>query len=1591
MARSDTAWVDVLPRMKDFAGPLVQGVKDAARQAGTEGGKTLSDSMSSAAKKTDLSPIVDQLQKAEKAAKDTADQQAASAKKAADELTRAKERIVNARSQEATATAQVTKAEVDLEKRRDTAAQRSDAVQRAEAALAAKREDQSATAEDLAKAEQDLVDQRRKSSSAEADLTASAAKLEAARAKQTSASTKYVNEETALKAAVKESQSAQAQAADAAEHHAQVQSELGNAVEDASQQAQKAVPLWRRLWDGVGDTGGLKERVKGTLASVREEITKEGTRIQARGEALLGGLGKGLKWGAAAGGAALAGGLGASLFGGFNRLADIEDARASLLGLGKDTQTVDRIMDDALKSVKNTAYGLGDAAKLSGTLVASGIEPGENLQKTLGLVADSATIAKRDLGDMGLIWSSVASKGKLQGDDAMQLLESGIPIWQMVGKEMGVTAGEAQELGSKGKVSFEVFQKAMETSLGGAAKKSGETVRGSFENMKAAVSRFGAGILKGVFPLFAPALQGIISVLDAGTAAAEPFFAKVTNGARGLYDLLVKGDFTGALTSAFGWEEDSPAVDMLLTLRETAVSVGTWIRDNLLPIFITIGTWLRDNLGPILAGVGAALAYLGGTAVIGAIGSLVGMIGGAVSAIGWIPLAIGAAVGALTWFFTKTETGKALLDGLVGVLSGVWEAIKVIATGDFTGGIFGLEEDNPIIGALITIHDTIVDVGTAMQTGLIDGWNAVVKAWQTGQTDGNPILDLLVKLRDFGSGAWDGIVSVFDRIRDAVSSLGGSGSEGLGQFASAVSWVGEQLGKYLTGVWDLLKGLGSFVAQVVTGVILPLLSDLWGFIANTLGPIFSRLWTDYVGPALGAIGAAAIWLYGNVLGPALSGIGWLLSNVVGPAFTWLYGNVISPVITAIGAVVTFVFNYVVFPILDALKWVLTVAIPTAAQFLWGVISTVWTALAGVFTWLWQSVIVPVWEGIKVAIVLAIAVVMTIIDGLVWVFRNVLAPVFTWLWQNVVTPVWNGIQAVIGFVVDVVKGYIAAWVWIFQNVLAPVFTWLWNNVVTPVWNGIKFAIAAVVDWFQGTAWPAISSVIDWLKTAFDVMRDKIGAAWAWVKDRIISPVVDWFQNTIKPIFDDVTGKIGASFDGLKDTIGKAWNAIKDVAKVPVDFVVNKVYNEGLKANFNKVAEKLQIDTRLPTMYLPEGFWAGGITGGRRSGGILPGMSRMSDGDDQLVPMRRGEGVLVSEGLQDGASRSAFLGANEAAKRGVSFAQYVGGGFAGGGIIGDIWDKVTDIGGDAVDLVKKGWDFVSDAVSDPAGAFKKLTDGLLSKLPDGAFSGLASAIPTGISSAIGDVLGAVFGGGSADGAAPAAAAGTPGPVGARTYSGWQAQYGALRGIAGSMGLRMTSNYRPGARTAKGGYTSLHALGRAVDWAGPASGMSQFFDWVKANTSPTELLYSPKGAGQKNRSSGWHDTSGATKRMHYNHVHVGYRDGGIIDMLGATRPAPGTPSGYQRGGIVDMLDVAKPMVYDRGGWLQPGFTLVNNASGSPEPVFTGKQGASIVQMLESGRTPGKTITVPITATQLSDADVDRLAVEVIRRLELALAEED
>lgn len=363
---------------------------------------------------------------------------------------------------------------------------------------------------------------------------------------------------------------------------------------------------------------------KGFNKSVSKNVTDSlGSAGDAGGKTfgsrLASGLGAIAKPLAIAGGIALAGvgvAAGSALTKGLDRALSIQDATAKLTGLGHSGESVQTIMNNALASVKGTAFGLGDAAGVAAGAVAAGIEPGEKLTRVLKLTADAATIAGTDLNSMGSIFNKVAASGKLQGDVIAQLQDAGVPVLQFVAKQMGVTASEAAKLASEGKVSFETFSDAMEEGLGGAALSSGKTARGAFANVGAALGRLGALFVSPLVasaPAFFSALTGVI---DSVGESAKPFAAafdtwvtpkiaaaatgltglvdqagKAKDGLSGIKDLVLKGDFTGKLASAFSLQEDAPIVDTILDVRDALSSAGS-IFAQLGPIFKPLGPQL---------------------------------------------------------------------------------------------------------------------------------------------------------------------------------------------------------------------------------------------------------------------------------------------------------------------------------------------------------------------------------------------------------------------------------------------------------------------------------------------------------------------------------------------------------------------------------------------------------------------------------------------------------------------------------------------------------------------------------------------------------------------------------------------------------------------------------------------------------------------------------------------------------------------------------------------------------------------------------------------------------------------------------------
>ncbi|WP_181435912.1 phage tail tape measure protein [Curtobacterium sp. MCSS17_006] len=699
-----------------------------------------------------------------------------------------------------------------------------------------------------------------------------------------------------------------------------------------------------------------------------------------------------------------------------------------------------------------------------------------------------------------------------------------------------------------------------------------------------------------------------------------------------------------------------------------------------------------------------------------------------------------------------------------------------------------------------------------------------------------------------------------------------------------------------------------------------------------------KAWTFATWLAVGAQKAFNFALRANPIGLIITAIGLLVAGVI-----WAYKN---------------------------LGW-----FKTGVDAIWSGIQVGAKAVGAAAVWLWQTVFVPAWQGIAAAAMWTWNTVLKpVFSGIMTVVRAVGA-VFTWWWQNVTMPVFRGIAAVAGWFGNTISAIFDLVIAMVKFALAPVFNFVaqvakvafaaivagvrwWWGLTSTVFNiavvFLRGTLGAAFTWVSSIvriAFAAISAVTSawWARVRVifaatnAYIRGTLGPVFTWLNRSIIAPAMTGIRvavgalwSWLKPVFDKLATvakvTIPAAFGVMKNSIGKAWEAIKTAAKLPIRFVVETVINKALIGNFNKVAGFFGTK-KIDPISLPKGF---------AGGGIIPGRSRMRNGDDHLRPMRQGEGVLVSEGLRTSADRSAFLAANAAGRRGVGFASLLQGGYAKGGVVKKssgsdggngkgllsgakaAWNWTKGAAGAAWDWTKNAAETASQVVSDPMGTLGKLVKSVIGNIPGAggmvdAAAGMGNKLLSGAVSVLKNMGGGGdvgnFGGSGANGQLPKSAlskvsgfTGGPGvgPIGGYLRKAAAVAWEAMQRSFGG-GLSLTEGYRDLAnqqmrysayRAGRGNLaatpgTSVHGYGLAADVGGGSQA------WMRAN-GPRFGWY-PTGLSFAQREP-WH---------------FEYKGGKAAGGMAA-------------GGIVGGLT---PTLYDKGGVLPQGLSLVQNNLRDPE----------------------------------------------------------
>lgn len=762
--------------------------------------------------------------------------------------------------------------------------------------------------------------------------------------------------------------------------------------------------------------------------------------------------------------ATLAGGITAlAAKGGFTRALNIENAQAKLKGLGHDSASVTEIMNDALASVKGTAFGLGDAATVAASLSASGIKEGDQLTKVLKTVADTAQISGRSLTDIGTIFGSVAARGKLQGDDMLQLMSSGIPVLQMLGKHLNKTSAEVSDMVSDGKIDFQTFADAMQEGLGGAAQSAGTTFTGALANVKAALSRLGetaaTPVLNGLRGLFNQA----IPLIDAFTAAVSPTLEKVGVG-------LQKG-----------LEQAIPTVTAFFDKLGKSQTVQQ---------FASYLASLKDDLKEL------------GSSLSGAAGAVWNVISEPLSEL------YNQAKGQLPAVADGFKTLLHAVSGLLDYMSAHADAIIPLAKG---------------ITALILASKGISAVSAGLKT--VSGGLKAISATASGvEKTATAAFDMIGKISDAGNAAgalkqlagsfnivkaaqsaWSAVTKAATAVQLAFSAALDANPfilviAGITAVVAALTWfftqteTGKQLwnsfATWFTGIWNqistacqpALQAIGTFITQTMSQIqqiwqtgwtlITTILQNVW----NTIGPIIMTALTAIITGIQTFITTITPLLQAGIQN--IQTIFQTATTIISTVWNGLW-NTISTVVQGAWTIITTIINTA----LTVIQGIIQLALAVVN----GNWSAAWSAIQGIAS--------AVWGGIQGVVAAGVGMVSGVVSAACSTIRSVWAA----LWNGVgsiVSSVWGGIVGTVSNMVGRVGSVVSGIGGTVRSAVSGAGSWLVSagrNIIQGLINGITGMVGSLYSSITN----ALSGLVDKAKNALGihspsrVFRDEVG--------------------------------------------------------------------------------------------------------------------------------------------------------------------------------------------------------------------------------------------------------------------------------------------------------------------------------------------------------------------------------------------------------------------------------------------------------------------------------------------------------------------
>ncbi|EAD6536349.1 tape measure protein [Listeria monocytogenes] len=350
------------------------------------------------------------------------------------------------------------------------------------------------------------------------------------------------------------------------------------------------------------------------------------------------------------------------------RVDTIDTATKSLTVLTGSAKDAQLVMTDLTAAIDGTPIALDAVALGAKKMVAAGMKAA-NVKPVFTAIADAAYgvgNGSESIDQMTDAISALQASGVAYSDDINRLVDAGVPAWQILANSTGKSVGEMKKYVSEGSLestkAIAMLTKGIEegttgmagntAKMAGLAKTAGNTISGSFANMKTAAVKSLANIAEN--------LKGpIIQALDVAKNAFKQFAAVTASPEfqKKLSDLIQKiKEFIPVL------------IEWAPVLAKVAAGFVA---------FNIISSVYSKVAGLVMAfrGLASSGTLLGGivNTVKGAFVGLKAALGSASVAFGVITAVIGSVVAVLYGMYTAFKENTA---GIKGFLSGMWDAVK---------------------------------------------------------------------------------------------------------------------------------------------------------------------------------------------------------------------------------------------------------------------------------------------------------------------------------------------------------------------------------------------------------------------------------------------------------------------------------------------------------------------------------------------------------------------------------------------------------------------------------------------------------------------------------------------------------------------------------------------------------------------------------------------------------------------------------------------------------------------------------------------------------------------------------------------------